>query len=171
MVRESLESHTRSQTLSGNLDGTAHSTTTGEKITVEIVMCIILQLTFNKEVVGFNAEMVVFKQSKRNMKASQLTGILWSFLPLWEEATWARYWITFLVFSVFPAPDSPLQNISDIFLNNHFQQLLHPLFIATMLHPIYGCEHAGDLHSPPKARSADDAGGATRYLFKILSSS
>lgn len=87
MVRESLESHTRSQTLSGNLDGTAHSATTGEKITVEMVMCIILQLTFNKEVVGFNAEMVVFKHSKRNMKASQLTGILWSFLPLWEEAT------------------------------------------------------------------------------------
>ena len=31
-----------------------------------------------------------------------------SFLPLCEEATTARYWITFLVFSVFPAPDSPL---------------------------------------------------------------
>lgn len=29
-------------------------------------------------------------------------------LPLWEEATWAKYWMTFFVFSVFPAPDSPL---------------------------------------------------------------
>ena len=28
-----------------------------------------------------------------------------------EVATAARYWITFLVFSVFPAPDSPLQNL------------------------------------------------------------
>ena len=37
-----------------------------------------------------------------------LTGILWSFLPLWEEATCARYWMTFFVFSVLPAPDSPL---------------------------------------------------------------
>lgn len=36
-----------------------------------------------------------------------LTGFT-SFFPLWEEATTARYWITFLVFSVFPAPDSPL---------------------------------------------------------------
>lgn len=36
-----------------------------------------------------------------------LTGLA-SFLPLCEEATTARYWITFLVFSVFPAPDSPL---------------------------------------------------------------
>lgn len=39
----------------------------------------------------------------------KLTGILWSFRPLCEEATWARYWMTFLVFSVFPAPDSPLK--------------------------------------------------------------
>lgn len=35
------------------------------------------------------------------------------FLPrvplLWEEATWAKYWMTFFVFSVFPAPDSPLE--------------------------------------------------------------
>lgn len=37
-----------------------------------------------------------------------LTGMLWSFRPLCEEATWARYWMTFLVFSVLPAPDSPL---------------------------------------------------------------
>lgn len=36
-----------------------------------------------------------------------LTGFT-SFFPLCEEATTARYWITFLVFSVFPAPDSPL---------------------------------------------------------------
>lgn len=36
-----------------------------------------------------------------------LTGFA-SFFPLCEEATTARYWITFLVFSVFPAPDSPL---------------------------------------------------------------
>lgn len=35
--------------------------------------------------------------------------MLVSFLPLWEEATMARYWMTFLVFSVFPAPDSPLR--------------------------------------------------------------
>lgn len=36
------------------------------------------------------------------------------FLPrvplLWEEATWAKYWMTFFVFSVFPAPDSPLEH-------------------------------------------------------------
>ena len=38
-----------------------------------------------------------------------LTVMLVSFLPLWEEATMARYWMTFLVFSVFPAPDSPLR--------------------------------------------------------------
>lgn len=37
-----------------------------------------------------------------------LTALL-SFLPLCEEATTARYWMTFLVFSVFPAPDSPLE--------------------------------------------------------------
>lgn len=37
-----------------------------------------------------------------------LTGMLWSFRPLCDEATWARYWMTFLVFSVLPAPDSPL---------------------------------------------------------------
>lgn len=34
--------------------------------------------------------------------------LTWSFLLLCEEATCARYWMTFLVFSVFPAPDSPL---------------------------------------------------------------
>lgn len=39
-----------------------------------------------------------------------LTGMLWSLLPLWEEATCARYWMTFLVFSVLPAPDSPLKD-------------------------------------------------------------
>lgn len=37
-----------------------------------------------------------------------LTGMLWSLRPLCDEATWARYWMTFLVFSVLPAPDSPL---------------------------------------------------------------
>lgn len=26
-------------------------------------------------------------------------------------ATWARYWMTFFVFSVFPAPDSPVHRI------------------------------------------------------------
>lgn len=31
-----------------------------------------------------------------------------SFFPL-AAATWAKYEITFLVFSVFPAPDSPLE--------------------------------------------------------------
>ena len=33
-------------------------------------------------------------------------------LPFWcpdPEATTAKYWMTFLVFSVFPAPDSPLE--------------------------------------------------------------
>ena len=28
-----------------------------------------------------------------------------------EAATYAKYWITFLVFSVFPAPDSPVQRM------------------------------------------------------------
>lgn len=37
----------------------------------------------------------------------KLTGFA-SFLPLCDEATTAKYWITFLVFSVLPAPDSPL---------------------------------------------------------------
>ena len=41
-----------------------------------------------------------------------LTGMLWSLRPLCEEATWARYWMTFFVFSVLPAPDSPLQTKS-----------------------------------------------------------
>lgn len=40
------------------------------------------------------------------VSAGRLT---WSFLVLWEEAMWARYWMTFFVFSVLPAPDSPLQ--------------------------------------------------------------
>lgn len=30
------------------------------------------------------------------------------FLSAWAGATWAKYWMTFFVFSVFPAPDSPL---------------------------------------------------------------
>jgi len=33
-----------------------------------------------------------------------------SLFPLCDDATIARYWITFLVFSVLPAPDSPLLN-------------------------------------------------------------
>ena len=37
-----------------------------------------------------------------------LTGTPGSFRPFGDDATWARYWMTFLVFSVFPAPDSPL---------------------------------------------------------------
>lgn len=55
-----------------------------------------------------------YKRAKCRQKATEqrLTGILWSFLPLCEEATWARYWMTFFVFSVFPAPDSPLKEIS-----------------------------------------------------------
>lgn len=39
-------------------------------------------------------------------KKSVLT---WSFFVLKDDATYARYWMTFLVFSVFPAPDSPLR--------------------------------------------------------------
>jgi len=31
-----------------------------------------------------------------------------TFLPLTPAATKAKYWITFFVFSVLPAPDSPL---------------------------------------------------------------
>ena len=31
------------------------------------------------------------------------------FCDFMEAATWAKYWMTFLVFSVFPAPDSPLE--------------------------------------------------------------
>ena len=46
------------------------------------------------------------------MKHLSLTVMLLSFLPLWEDATTARYWITFFVFSVFPAPDSPLKDKS-----------------------------------------------------------
>lgn len=34
-----------------------------------------------------------------------------SFFPLCDDATTARYWMTFLVFSVLPAPDSPLLKI------------------------------------------------------------
>lgn len=38
-----------------------------------------------------------------------LTACFWPPSPgfVWPD-TWARYWITFFVFSVFPAPDSPL---------------------------------------------------------------
>lgn len=43
---------------------------------------------------------------RMQVSAARLT---WSFLVLWEEAMWARYWMTFFVFSVLPAPDSPLQ--------------------------------------------------------------
>lgn len=43
------------------------------------------------------------------MVGGVLTGMLWSLRPLCEEATWARYWMTFFVFSVLPAPDSPLK--------------------------------------------------------------
>lgn len=46
------------------------------------------------------------------MAGGFLTGMLWSLRPLCEEATWARYWMTFFVFSVLPAPDSPLGNSS-----------------------------------------------------------
>lgn len=42
-----------------------------------------------------------------------LTGMLWSLRPLCEEATWARYWMTFFVFSVLPAPDSPLKTTKE----------------------------------------------------------
>lgn len=34
-----------------------------------------------------------------------------SLFALCDDATTARYWMTFLVFSVLPAPDSPLLNI------------------------------------------------------------
>lgn len=42
-------------------------------------------------------------------RGRSLTGTPGSFLPFGDDATWARYWMTFLVFSVFPAPDSPLR--------------------------------------------------------------
>lgn len=45
----------------------------------------------------------------QNVGSGALTGMLWSLRPLCEEATWARYWMTFFVFSVLPAPDSPLE--------------------------------------------------------------
>lgn len=51
--------------------------------------------------------------------------LTWSFLDLEDEAIWARYWMTFFVFSVFPAPDSPLYRrkwnnsvISTLYRNN-----------------------------------------------------
>lgn len=75
------------------------------------------------------------KEQWRNEKIPQLTGILWSFLPLWEEATWARYWITFLVFSVFPAPDSPLQNRANISFKIHLNNSAI-LCLHTSLHPV-----------------------------------
>lgn len=49
-------------------------------------------------------------QSHGHQQGPPLTVMLVSFLPLWEDATTARYWMTFLVFSVFPAPDSPLKD-------------------------------------------------------------
>lgn len=45
-----------------------------------------------------------------------LTVMLLSFLPLWEDATTAKYCMTFFVFSVFPAPDSPLKDTSVVTL-------------------------------------------------------
>lgn len=48
--------------------------------------------------------------------ALPLTVMLLSFLPLWEDATTAKYCMTFFVFSVFPAPDSPLKDMSVVTL-------------------------------------------------------
>lgn len=48
--------------------------------------------------------------------------MLWSLRPLCEEATWARYWMTFFVFSVLPAPDSPLKNNVTGNMEIHFGQ-------------------------------------------------
>lgn len=45
---------------------------------------------------------------------------MWSFFPLWEEATCARYWMTFFVFSVLPAPDSPLWHNTHDKLNQRY---------------------------------------------------
>ena len=40
--------------------------------------------------------------------------LLWPWLwPIGVPATWAKNWMTFFVFSVLPAPDSPLQNSND----------------------------------------------------------
>lgn len=52
--------------------------------------------------------------SQATVTATALTVMLVSFLPLCEEATTARYWMTFLVFSVFPAPDSPLKDTGTV---------------------------------------------------------
>lgn len=68
-----------------------------------------------------------------------LTGMLWSFLPLWEEATCARYWMTFFVFSVFPAPDSPLRQKNNAHKNRHPQnsvgntKLNSTIYMSTMV--------------------------------------
>ena len=53
------------------------------------------------------------KNHTKNVAVCSILTALVSFLPLWEEATRARYWMTFLVFSVLPAPDSPLESRRD----------------------------------------------------------
>lgn len=50
------------------------------------------------------------ERRRKTVGSGALTGMLWSLRPLCEEATWARYWMTFFVFSVLPAPDSPLKS-------------------------------------------------------------
>lgn len=66
---------------------------------------------FNLQKINNKAHIVYFTHDINTLHSESaiLTGMLWSFLPLCEEATYAKYWMTFLVFSVLPAPDSPLQ--------------------------------------------------------------
>lgn len=59
--------------------------------------------------------------------------MLWSFLPLCDDATWARYWMTFLVFSVFPAPDSPLQK--KITIKSKHQNIIKQQLLKKTLPP------------------------------------
>lgn len=60
-----------------------------------------------------NARTRYFTRLLPEQKRFSRQELTWSFLVLWDEATWARYWMTFLVFSVFPAPDSPLNTQTD----------------------------------------------------------
>lgn len=96
--------------------------------------------------------------------------LTWSFLVLWDEATCARYWMTFLVFSVFPAPDSPLNTNTrrekHVTWHSHVQMSNHTL-----------CDHVTHVHrmdwssrSVRKNRNAEIIYTKTAFTTTFISS-
>ena len=70
------------------------------------IMLIIPTCTLNTGELNRIYKLVACNMQLNNQMIS-LASCLWSPGFVCPD-TWARYWITFLVFSVFPAPDSPL---------------------------------------------------------------